>query len=239
MTLNTKRAGEAPPTVKAKPARGPGGLDPARRAEIGEARRMRTRAALIDAAIAVLGEEDGRFASVDDIIKRAEVARGTFYNHFDSKDQFLDAVAFELSHEFNLALDKSIGGKSDPALRAATWTRQYLRRMRLDPHWGWAVINVGLNGSHLLGEETHRAVRSNTAVGTRLGVFTVPSRDAALDLSVGTVFASAFTVLRGQTKPDHPEATAYMLLLGLGVPPERAAELVREPLPPIPRFEPR
>ena len=197
---------------------------------------MRTRGALIDAAIAVLGHEEGRFATVDDIIRAAEVSRRTFYNHFDSRDQFLDAVAYQLSHEFNAALDESIGGTADPALRAATWTRQYLRRMLADRRWGWAVVNVGLNGRYILGEDTHEAARRNIAAGCRSGVFNVPSRDAALDLGVGIVFAAAVTILRGSTKPDHPEATAHLLLVGLGVPVDRAIGLVKRPLPTMAAF---
>lgn len=214
----------------------PAAANLARRAEIGEERRMRTRATLIQAAITVLGHEEGRFATVDEIIGKAGVARGTFYNHFEGRDQFLVAVSHELSHAFNAALDSSVGGTADPALRAATWTRSYLRRVRADPPWGWAVVNVGLNGRHLLGEETYNAARRNIAVARKLGTFKVPNAEAALDIGVGVVFAAALTVLRGPTRPDHPEATAYMLLLALGVSPAKAQEIVARPLPTLPGF---
>lgn len=195
---------------------------------------MRSRATLIDAAISVLGHAEGRFTTVDDVIRKAQVSRSTFYNHFDSRDQFLGAVAHRLSHDFNAAIDATMAAHPDPALRAAIWTRCYLRRMRSDPHWGWAVVNVGLNGPHLLGEETYRAASANTAEGHRLGVFSVRNRDVALDLSMGLVFASALTILRGSTRADHAEATAYVMLIGLGVPAERAQEIVSTPLKAIP-----
>src|SRR2546426_11921310 len=80
----------------------------ARRAELGEQKRMRTRAALLRAAISVLGKESGRFATVDNVITESGMARGTFYNYFDSRDQLFAAVAYELSHDFNSALDASL-----------------------------------------------------------------------------------------------------------------------------------
>jgi hypothetical protein len=70
--------------------------------------------------------------------------------------------------------------------------------------------------------------------GCRTGVFNVPNRDAALDLGVGIVFSSALTILRGRTKADHPEASAYLLLLGLGVPADRARDVIRKPLAIVP-----
>lgn len=197
---------------------------------------MRTRSALLQAAIEVLGHEEGRFATVDDIIRKADVSRGTFYNHFEGREKFLEAVAYQLSHDFNVALDKAGGGIGDPAVRAANWTRQYLRRMRAEPRWGWAVVNVGINGRHLLGEETYTAVRANIAAARKLGTFDVPNSVAALAMGVGAVFASALTILREQTKPDHPEATAYMLLLALGVPSPTAREIVSKPLAKLPEF---
>jgi AcrR family transcriptional regulator len=221
-------------TLTKAESRSGGGLDQARRAEIGEARRMRSRAALIDAAITVLGHAEGRFATVDDVLRKSAISRGTFYNHFDGREQFLEAVAYKLSHDFNDAIDATIAAHPDPALRAAIWTRHYLRRVRSDPHWGWAVVNVGLNGTHLLGEETYRAARANNAEGYRVGTFNVANADVALDLSMGIVFSSALTILRGPTKPDHPEATACVLLIGLGVPAERAKEIVAMPLKTVP-----
>ncbi|WP_280156357.1 hypothetical protein [Piscinibacter sp. XHJ-5] len=38
---------------------------------------MRTRAALLRAAISVLGKESGRFATVDNVISESGMARGT------------------------------------------------------------------------------------------------------------------------------------------------------------------
>ena len=55
-------------------------------------RRAQTRSALIAAAQELLVE--GRTSvPIQEVTERADVGIGTFYNHFDSKEQLFDAVA--------------------------------------------------------------------------------------------------------------------------------------------------
>jgi AcrR family transcriptional regulator len=208
----------------------------ARRAELGELKRMRTRAALLRAAISVLGTEGGRVATVDNVISASGMARGTFYNYFESRERLFEAVAYELSHDFNSALDASLVGGADPAKRASTWIRQYLRRVRRDRQWGWAFVNVSLNGPKLFGDESYNEALQTIAAGCATGVFHVGNRDAALNVALGGVLVSAMGILQGPTKPDHPEVTAELVLRALGVPASQAQRVVSQPLPELPRF---
>lgn len=54
--------------------------------------RERTREALIDAAVQVVGEHGYAGASVTAITRRAGVAQGTFYNYFDSREDCFDRL---------------------------------------------------------------------------------------------------------------------------------------------------
>src|SRR2546430_6363653 len=97
------------PRTTGRPARpAKSNVNLARRAELGELKRMRTRAALLRAAIAVLGNESGRLATVDNVISESGMARGTFYNYFEGREQLFEAVAYELSHDFNNTLEASL-----------------------------------------------------------------------------------------------------------------------------------
>ncbi|MFV0306721.1 MAG: TetR/AcrR family transcriptional regulator [Desertimonas sp.] len=60
------------------------------------ARGRRTRAALVEAAAAVFAEQRYLETSVSDIADRANVAHGTFYRYFESKDQIFREVATDL-----------------------------------------------------------------------------------------------------------------------------------------------
>lgn len=58
-------------------------VDPVRRAEISHEKRARTRARLIAAAHALFARQAVESVTVDDVMKEAGVAKGTFYVHFD------------------------------------------------------------------------------------------------------------------------------------------------------------
>ena len=59
-------------------------IDLARRAQIGRDRRARTRAELMQAARRLYAARSFDSVTVDDVVNAAEVAKGTFYVHFDS-----------------------------------------------------------------------------------------------------------------------------------------------------------
>ena len=50
-------------------------------------RKARTRQALIDAAVRLIAEGRGDRASITEITEEADIGFGSFYNHFDSKEQ--------------------------------------------------------------------------------------------------------------------------------------------------------
>lgn len=52
-------------------------------------KKSRTRESIIDAAMAEFSTRGIRESSIESITERAEVARRTFYNHFDDKDELL------------------------------------------------------------------------------------------------------------------------------------------------------
>ncbi len=56
-------------------------------------RRELRRRALLEAAVAVFTEKGVSSASVDDIVRAAGVAKGTFYLYFSTKDDAVNAVA--------------------------------------------------------------------------------------------------------------------------------------------------
>ena len=59
-------------------------------------RRARTRQALIGAAARLIAEGRGERASIQEITEEADIGFGSFYNHFDNKEQ-LFAVRLRIS----------------------------------------------------------------------------------------------------------------------------------------------
>jgi AcrR family transcriptional regulator len=88
------------------------------------ARADRTRDRIFAAAAELIGERGFHGTTVDDIVARAGVAKGTIYYHFKSKEALFDGLLTEhfghLSDAFSAAVDAA-SGPAD-ALRALVLT---------------------------------------------------------------------------------------------------------------------
>jgi len=85
-----------------------------------EQNKAENRAALLKAARAVFAEMGYGAAGVRDIVRRTDLASGTFYNYFKDKDEIFEAVVGELTGEL---LRRHRLGRA----RAAT-AEEYLRQ---------------------------------------------------------------------------------------------------------------
>jgi AcrR family transcriptional regulator len=198
------------------------------RAAIGRARRERTRAALLEAAIGVFARLGPDAPSIDDFTSAAGVARGTFYNFFDSREDLMVAVA-TLAAERMEAERMRAQGIMDPAERMACALRGYIRKAAEDATWGWVIVRIALVAAPL-GPAMRANLEKDLADGAAAGRFVVPSMQAAQDLVLGAGIMGMRAVLRGEAGAEHAEAVARMVLLALGVPD--AAAVATRPLPP-------
>ena len=74
------------------------------RTERAAAQRSETRAGLLDAALRVFSRKGYHATSISDLVAEAGVARGTFYLHFESKNQVFLALLDALATAFPTAL---------------------------------------------------------------------------------------------------------------------------------------
>ncbi|WP_237217255.1 TetR/AcrR family transcriptional regulator [Falsiroseomonas oryziterrae] len=199
----------------------------ARRAELGRARRDRTRGLLVEAALRVFARMGPDAPNVDDFTAEAGVARGTFYNYFDGREDLLVAVATLAAERMEAERMRS-QGLADPAERMACALRSYIRQAAADPAWGWVIVRIALVAAPL-GPAMRANLEKDLADGIAAGRFVVPSMQAAQDLVLGAGIMGMRAVLKGDADPGHAEAVARMVLLSLGV--ADAAEVATRPLP--------
>ncbi|MCA1407776.1 TetR/AcrR family transcriptional regulator [Ensifer sp. IC3342] len=110
-------------------------INPARRAEIGREKRARTRAQLVEAANSLFARQAVESVTVDDVVREAGVAKGTFYVHFDSLEALTAAVAEELVQSFDEMLQPGRVSLSEPALRIAFGCRAFIDKALNDSRW--------------------------------------------------------------------------------------------------------
>lgn len=201
-----------------------------RRAEIGRERRARTRAKIIAAAFDLFGEENGLHSRIEDVAGRAGVTRPTFYNHFSGMEELREALTHEVTHDFLVAVTRTIEELRDPRMRAVFAIRFYLHRARADRRWAWSMVNMSANGV-IFGAETHRQAEQTVREGMEAGLLAIPSSAVGRDIVLGSTLAAVASMLREDLPDDYPEAVAGHILLGLGVPHAEAREFAHLPLP--------
>lgn len=82
-------------------------------------RAARTRAALIAAGFDLLVDRPIDAIPIDDLVARARVAKGSFFNHFADKQAFADALATEVRLELEDQVARANAEIRDPLARIA------------------------------------------------------------------------------------------------------------------------
>ncbi|MFF3570557.1 TetR/AcrR family transcriptional regulator [Nocardia jiangxiensis] len=106
-------------------------------------RRERTRNALLGAARKFLSE--GRSAvSIQEITDAADVGFGSFYNHFDSKDQLFDEAVRSILQIYSEMRDGIVALYEDPAEVFAVSFRMTGRLQRQIPEGVRVILHSGM-----------------------------------------------------------------------------------------------
>jgi AcrR family transcriptional regulator len=194
-------------------------------------RRAQTRAALISAAQDFLAE--GRAdAPINEVTGRANVAIGSFYNHFSSKDELFASAVTDAFERYAILLDALSGDLPDPAARFA-------RSFRLTGHLHRRHPQL----SRILLAEGHVLARSSVGVAPRarrdLLEATAAGRFTATDIDRAMVLVTGATIELGYLLHDQPsrdvtstvDGVTTDVLVALGLPRDEAADLCAESLP--------
>ena len=197
-------------------------------------RKARTRQALIDAAVRLIAEDRGDRASIAEITEEADIGFGSFYNHFDSKEQLFQTASQEVLERWGQLIDHASAGLTDPAELFAVGTRITGRLGWTHPDIAGFLTGTGMNVLDITTGLVPRALRDIEA-GRAAGRFTIPDPEIALSAAVGGMLGLL------QMCQRHPERVtettvdqlAEAELRLLGVPADEAARLAALPLPPI------
>jgi len=80
-------------------------------------KKLATRERLLEAAHQLFSEKGYQAATVEDITARAEVAKGTFFNYFSSKEALLAEIATWGIEQLRHSLDVDSGAPTSPLAR--------------------------------------------------------------------------------------------------------------------------
>lgn len=196
-------------------------------------KRDRTRHQLLDSAVKVFAAHGFEAASIQEIAAVAGVANGTFYNYFPTKEAILEAAAIHYGVSLCERIDASCVQVEDGAERMAIGGRNYMLVALEQPDLARFMMSVAL-ASPIWDERIRPYAYRDLLLGIKQKRFHVASKEAAMDLIMGTNLAAIRNILSGKYGRSHVTATAASILRGLGMSPKEADEIVRRPLPPLP-----
>ena len=196
-------------------------------------RRAEVRERLLRVAEGLMLERGVDGVTIEDITEAADIARRSFYHHFESKHEILIPIARARNAVLNRRLDRLVASIDDPAEGMATAMRHGLREIPSDPLCRWFTLHSGLPVERLHeGFETsawrdvHRAMQR--------GRFHVANQNVVAQLLPAAFIAIVTACVDGRfTDRDIDDSVEHVLRL-LGLDREDAHRIAHLPLPPLP-----
>ena len=196
-------------------------------------RKQQTRAALIAAAQSFIAA--GKLnVPVLEITQAADVGMGSFYNHFDSKEELFDAALTEVLDVHGALLDEISESLDDPAETFARSYRLTGRMFRRRPQESRVLLSSGLT---LLSSDRGVAPRARRDISAAVAVGRFHVEDLNLAMAVvGGVLLGLGQLLHDEPDRDDAETadkvTEHVLTL-LGMDVAEAHRICQLPLPAI------
>lgn len=202
--------------------------------EAGSLRRERMRLVLIEAATQLFAEKGVDATTIDEIVIRAGVAKGTFYNYFLDRSEIAVAVAARIRHELNAAVAEINEGIQDPAERVTRGARLFMALVVFEPVYARMLARLYEGGgevqassnAHLLGDLQE---------GIETGRFHVPNLDMALHVMLGINTIAMRHLLDVGAGPEIARGEGYardiciVIMQGLGVAADDIADILSRP----------
>lgn len=193
----------------------------------GARRKARTREKLLIASKNLLASKGLHSISIQSITEAADVGLGTFYNHFESKSDVLNAIAEDYLRRYIEELDQLVDGLIDPA-EIVSVSYRYTLAQSLDKKSFPILQQMPL--SYLIDRIAQRA-SADIERGLKAKRFRVDNLKAFMSFVSSMLLGVMDHYARGiLSKQDAEHTTVYYLRL-LGVNEKEAETLVSKPMP--------
>jgi AcrR family transcriptional regulator len=179
---------------------------------------------LIAAGRTLIGANGVGGLKIQDITAEADVGLGSFYNHFSSKEELVEAVVVESLEELVDAEGLAAHPGQDPAVTAGVAVVRIVGTAFRDPDF--ARLLVRLDHSDLIYDRAMRpAAEEVIRAGIEAGRFDVPDVDVATQNVVAGSLALIRRILDGELDESVLPAQAELTLRLLGLDRVDAAEV--------------
>lgn len=204
------------------------------RSRVARERRQRTEARILESALAVFAEKGPDAPRIDDFIRAAGIARGTFYNYYRSTEELLEATSHVLEDALIESINIELERLENPLERLATGIRLWLRKAQEDAVWCRFTVRVrrrAMGVERELGNDLRNAMRA--------GQIRTVDAQVARDLVVGTILEAMNRMINDTVPATYAQNVTQSILLGLGADRRRAKTLAAPLVRSRPRRRPR
>lgn len=188
---------------------------------------------LIECAIPVFSQKGVGAAVIEDVIKLADVSRGSFYNHFKTNEELLGAVLQELGNELFELIEQLLGERKDSVERIGLAMRLVLQTISRYPHLGRFMSQTGAD---LTGPDSllMSYLKRDIAAGVTAGKFDVSDPSVGIDVVVGMGHVAVHAIgSRRKLAANYPQEITYRMLVALGLAKTSARRIAALQLPPL------
>lgn len=196
-------------------------------------RRARLRERILAVAETLIAERGVEGVTIEDITEAADIARRSFYHHFESKHDMLVPIARARTKALNRRIDRLVEKIEDPAEVMATAIRHAFRAISADPLCSWFLLHSGLPHERLyegMGDsgmrDAHRAVEA--------GRFRVGNPELIRVLVSGAFIAVISARVDGRLDDDDLDDAVEHLLRLFGLDLDEAHEIAHRRLRRLP-----
>ena len=189
-------------------------------------KRDRTRSKLLSAAQQLTLEGGGAALTVFNLTERAEVALGTFYNYYRTREDMLADLCKLLIAACRNDVTLVTEGLSSPTAIVATSVRQTLHMVLPGSDLGRLLFDSSLPMHHFI-VGLRRFFSADMKAGMQIGEFRVSNEIAVSSMVSGSSYGTMQDVYRGTLPLDMVDDIAEMILLMLGTEPAVATNEAR------------
>jgi AcrR family transcriptional regulator len=165
---------------------------------------------------------------IDDLVAKAGVAKGSFFNHFADKQDFANAIATEVRLELEDLVARCNARIDDPVERIARGMRVVAEFAITNPKRS-AVLLRSHASSTARDHPLNKGLVEDMAAASALGLVRAEARDSGVLYWLGLCQVLMINLAeRKFARPNADRRIADMIVLGLsglGVAPERATRL--------------
>ncbi len=192
-------------------------------------RRAKVRQRILEVAEELMLERGVDAVTIDEITEAADIARRSFYHHFEGKNDVLVPIARTRTKALNRRVDRIVTKLEDPAEIVGTAMRMTLRALGDDPLCSWFVLHSGLPQERLH-EGVGQSGMRDVAKGIESGRFRVFNSEAARVTLSGAFIAVLSAYVDGKLSESDLDDAVEQLLGLLGVKAAEAREIAHRPL---------